>query len=326
MDKDDKDYRKRRVKSIKKILLLVIIILFLLPIALCIVLFAKYNKLDEELKRLREMKIERVLAAEKRGSERIMLDTLLGHARKLAKDRGVVEDDLTKASAKVKGAAVKTVRNTEKKVYLTFDDGPSKNGDKILDILKKYDIKATFFVIGKTDKKSLERYRRIVDEGHTIALHSYTHRFDIIYSSLEKFKKDYYAISDLIYKATGVRSKFYRFPGGSSNSLSKIDMNKPIKFLKEEGITYFDWNVMSGDAVKIPLSANKIYRNVVDGVARFDESIVLLHDLPGKETTVEALPKIIKKLKKEGYLFLAIDESTKPVHHKVRITEDVKKK
>ncbi|MBO4461285.1 MAG: polysaccharide deacetylase family protein, partial [Lachnospiraceae bacterium] len=104
-----------------------------------------------------------------------------------------------------------------KKVYLTFDDGPSHNTELILDILKEYNVKATFFVIGRNDEYSKSLYKRIVDEGHTIALHSYTHRYSSIYASLDAYKEDLQKISDLVYDATGVRSKFIRFPGGSSN-------------------------------------------------------------------------------------------------------------
>ena len=205
-----------------------------------------------------------------------------------------------------------------KTIVLTFDDGPSENTEDVLKILKKNDIKATFFVIGRTDKKSLLMYKKIVNDGHTIAMHSYTHNYGLIYASLKNFKKDYYAISDLIYNTTGVRCKYYRFPGGSSNSVSKIDMRLPIPFLKDEGVEYVDWNVMSGDAVRISLSDKVLYKNVMTGVHSMKNSVVLMHDSLARGTTVRALPKIIKSLKKENYLILPIDETTPVVHHRIR--------
>ena len=308
MDRNNKEERKKRVQIIKKIIIVLIIVLFLLPTILCIILFAKYNKLSDELDRVRQLKIERILVAGKKASEAIMIGAMVSFAKGEVSKREVLRLEEQE----------KLIENAKGRVYLTFDDGPSANTDDILAILRKNDIKATFFVVGKTDGKSLERYRKIVSEGHTIALHSYTHDFSQIYASLDNFKKDYYAISDLIYNTTGVRSRFYRFPGGSSNSVSKIDMNLPVKFLKEEGIEYFDWNVMSGDAVRIPPSAKELYNNVITGIHGTENSIVLMHDLPEKKSTVEALPKIIKKLKEENYLMLPIDNSTPIVHHKIR--------
>lgn len=308
MDRNNKEERKKRVQIIKKIIIVLIIVLFLLPTILCIILFAKYNKLSDELDRVRQLKIERILVAGKKASEANMIGAMVSFAKGEVSKREVLRLEEQE----------KLIENARGRVYLTFDDGPSANTDDILAILRKNDIKATFFVVGKTDGKSLERYRKIVSEGHTIALHSYTHDFSQIYASLDNFKKDYYAISDLIYNTTGVRSRFYRFPGGSSNSVSKIDMNLPVKFLKKEGIEYFDWNVMSGDAVRIPPSAKELYNNVITGIHGTENSIVLMHDLPEKKSTVEALPEIIKKLKEENYLMLPIDNSTPIVHHKIR--------
>lgn len=307
MNSDDKDNRKRRIRNIRKLILILLVILFLLPTFLCIILFIKYNRLNDEIDRLRQLKIERLLIADKRESERVMLACLLGFAREEADKR---------TSARL-AAEQKMRENVKGIVYLTFDDGPSINTDDILNILKENDIKATFFVIGRTDEKSLEKYKRIVSDGHTIGMHSYSHDYGKLYASPESFKKDYFAISDLIYNTTGVRSKFYRFPGGSSNSVSKTDMRLLIDFLKKEGVEYFDWNVMSGDAVKHPPSAKELYRNVIKGVEGMDESTVLMHDLFNKRSMVEALPAIIKKLKAENYLMLPIDDSTKAVHHRI---------
>ncbi len=201
------------------------------------------------------------------------------------------------------------------KVYLTFDDGPSENTAKILDILKEYDVKATFFVVGRTDEYSKELYRRIVDEGHTIAIHSYSHKYSKIYASLDNFKKDITKLSDLIYDVTGVRTKYLRFPGGSSNGVSNIDMKEFIKLVDDEGYIYYDWNVVNGDATSKTYTVKQLYNNVMSGVKLHQNSVVLMHDAPNKKSTVEALPKVIKELQKKNYKILPIDENTKVIQH-----------
>ncbi|MCI7469171.1 MAG: polysaccharide deacetylase [Lachnospiraceae bacterium] len=202
-----------------------------------------------------------------------------------------------------------------RKVYLTFDDGPSKNTDKILDILDDYSVKATFFVNGRTDKHSLKMYKRIVNEGHTIGMHSYTHKYSDVYASEKAFEKDFFRIRNLIYDTTGVKSMYYRFPGGSSNKVSNTNMSDLIRFLDKEHVEYFDWNVMSGDATSNELKSSEIIENVMSDVVKYKTSVVLMHDAANKDTTVAALPELIQKLQKEGDLLLPIDQDTKLIQH-----------
>lgn len=201
------------------------------------------------------------------------------------------------------------------KVYLTFDDGPSENTEKILDILKEYDVKATFFVIGKTDDYSKELYKRIVDEGHTIALHSYSHRYSSIYKSVEDYAKDLQKISDVVFDATGVRCKFIRFPGGSSNTVSAVSMKDIIKYVTEQGYVYFDWNVVNGDATAKNYTVDQLVDNVMNDVGKYQTNVVLMHDARAKTSTVEALPTIIEKILEKGYVILPIDDNTTPIQH-----------
>lgn len=207
------------------------------------------------------------------------------------------------------------VNNEDNVVYLTFDDGPSDYTDDILNILDEYNVKATFFVIGKTDEHSKEMYKRIVDDGHTIALHSYSHKYSKIYASLDAYQQDLDKLSDLVYDTTGVRSKYLRFPGGSSNQVSDVDMSEFIKLVTQEGYTYFDWNVVSGDATGTNYSAKELTDNVISGVEKYKTSIVLMHDSTSKKATVDALPDIIEKLQAEGYKILPIDDNTKVIQH-----------
>lgn len=209
-----------------------------------------------------------------------------------------------------------TTVDTRKKVYLTFDDGPSANTNEILDILKEYNAKATFFVNGKNSAVYANEYKRIVEEGHTLAMHSYTHVYADIYASTDAFMADMHRLRDYLYELTGVTCDVYRFPGGSSNTISKIDMREFGRALAEEGIVYFDWNVSSGDAVSPALSAEQIYNNVVSGTVKKNTPVVLMHDLKSKATTVEALPQILQFLIDNDYNIAALDSSVELVQHR----------
>ncbi len=201
------------------------------------------------------------------------------------------------------------------KVYLTFDDGPSGNSDRILDILDDYNVKATFFVVGKEDDESKRIYKRIVDEGHTLAMHSYSHKYSYIYASLSNFKDDLDKIQNLLYDVTGVDCDLYRFPGGSSNQVSNVDMSEYIKYVNDEGIRYLDWNVASGDATSAPLSPDDLVENVMSDVVKYKTSVVLLHDADAKDSTVEALPILIERLQAEGALILPVSDDTEMIQH-----------
>ena len=201
------------------------------------------------------------------------------------------------------------------KVYLTFDDGPSSNSDEILNILDDYNVKATFFVVGREDEHSLAVYKRIVDEGHTIAMHSYSHNYSALYSSLDTFQSDLERIQNLIYDTTGVECDLYRFPGGSSNQVSNADMSEYIKYLNDQGIRYLDWNVASGDATSVAYSSDDLVENVMSDVVKYKTSVVLMHDADNKNATVEALPKLIEQLQGIGALILPVSEDTEMIQH-----------
>ncbi len=201
-----------------------------------------------------------------------------------------------------------------KKVYLTFDDGPStENTEKILKVLKKYDVKATFFVIYRNSEEEEDLYRRIIEEGHTIGIHSASHNYEKIYKSVDAYLKDFNKLSKHIEELTGVKPEIFRFPGGSVNSYNGAVYEQIISEMTRRGYTYYDWDVSSGDASYGTASANWITNNVVNGVRKGKSNIVLMHDTNAKDTTVEALPKIIEKLKKKGYTFEKLTKDVKPV-------------
>ena len=203
-----------------------------------------------------------------------------------------------------------------RKVYLTFDDGPSSNTGRILDILDEYDVKATFFVVGKEDERYRPLYNRIVDEGHTLAMHSYSHKYQEIYQSKESYVEDLTKLQEFLYDTTGVWCRYCRFPGGSSNTVSKVDMHELIEYLDEQDMTYFDWNIVSGDAVSTYISPGDIIRNCMRKLGEFDEAIILMHDAAEKDSTVEALPGLIEQIQAmEDTKIVPITDDTEPIHH-----------
>lgn len=204
-------------------------------------------------------------------------------------------------------------------IYLTFDDGPSSSSTpKVLDILKKKGVPATFFVINHDD--SLDYLiKRAYDEGHTIALHSYTHNYGKIYSSKEAFYNDLNKISDKVERITGEKSMIMRFPGGGSNTVSrkykKGIMTELTKDVVAKGYHYFDWNVGSGDAGGAKNSKD-VYNNVVNGLRKNRNNIVLMHDFSNSKS-VNALEDIIDYGLANGYRFDKIDMTTPMVKHGV---------
>ncbi len=203
-----------------------------------------------------------------------------------------------------------------RKIYLTFDDGPSVNTASILDILARYDVKATFFVIRKDGANNEKLYRRIVDEGHTLGMHSNTHEYSKVYASREAFMEDTSSLRDFLYMVTGVESDFYRFPGGSSNRVSRIPMEDFARLLHENGIEYYDWNVSARDAMNPIPDADQVYQNVRSGLTGHDEAIILFHDTASKVSTVQALPRIIEYIQSlDDTVILPITETTNPIQH-----------
>ena len=202
--------------------------------------------------------------------------------------------------------------------YLTFDDGPSDNTLKILDILDAYGIKATFFVIGTA---KTEYMPQITSRGHAIGLHSTSHKYDVIYKDVNSYLADIQGISDIVYGATGVRSNIMRFPGGSSNAVSAkycegimTDLTQRMPSL---GYSFYDWNVSSGDATAARVPAATIVSNVLNGAKGKNSICVLMHDTGAKTTTVEALPAIIEGLDAMGFRFAPLTAEVFGFHQRV---------
>ena len=200
-------------------------------------------------------------------------------------------------------------------IYLTFDDGPSAYTEELLAILEKYNVKATFFVVGNNSNLA-KRLKAIADGGHSIGIHTMTHNFAQIYASEEAFLQDLYGMQALIYEHTGIHTTLMRFPGGTSNTISanycKGIMTQLAKTVTALGFQYFDWNVDSDDAGRAK-TAEQVYQNVVNGIGNMKVAYVLQHD--SKAYSVDAVEKIIQWGLANGYTFLPLTTQSPAYHH-----------
>lgn len=287
-------YRKKRVKRIKKIIVGTAIVLLLLPTIMCLFLLVKVHSLEKQIDTITKVSDSGVVKAQ---------------------EKEVKTTKTPKKASTAEPTIKPTDDTTTKKVYLTFDDGPGSQTGKILDILKKNHVKATFFVTGKEDASSKKIYQRIVKEGHTLAMHSYSHIQDVIYDSKEAFEKDLKQINRCLYEATGVHTKFYRFPGGSSTQNTSLSIQNFIDVLKKNHYLYLDWNVISPDINNANATKEQVVTGVMQGVDAYDTAVVLMYDVADKPMTVKALPSIIKQIKAKNYELLPVDESMILIQH-----------
>lgn len=302
--KNDQEHikRRKRIQLYKNFIVVLICTFSLMPTLFSVYLLAQLTQMEQEV-------------------------AMIAGKKQVA---GSVQYSLTEEASgqQVDGSGEKGITgNTTavepgERVYLTFDDGPSENTADILDILEKNGVKATFFVTGHTDQESMQQYKAIVAHGHGIGIHSYTHDYSKMYSSLRAFQEDVNSMSDLIYAATGVRTHMYRFPGGSANTVSATDVNVFMNWLDSEGYIYYDWNALNGDAVTQNLAVSTLVQNVMTNVTKNrekkEDSIVLMHDMTVRDNTVESLQPLIDKLKAEGYqLDQPLTEEVAPVQQKV---------
>ena len=202
----------------------------------------------------------------------------------------------------------------EKTIYLTFDDGPGPYTAKLLDLLKKYNVKATFFV---TDQQHdyIELIAREVKEGHSVGVHTKLHNYDDIYASEENYFRDFFAMEEIIRQQTGSYTQLFRFPGGSSNTVSRINpgiMTRLTRAMNDMGYQYFDWNVLSGDAGGTK-KTKEIIENIKKGCEENKVAMILQHDI--KDYSVAAVEEIIKWGLENGYSFKALTMDSPAMHH-----------
>ncbi len=232
-----------------------------------------------------------------------------------------ISDATGNVSTVTRTVTVETIRQPDvvnpgdKVVYLTFDDGPCSYTKTLLDVLAKYNVKATFFVCDKGSSNQI--MKRIVEEGHAIGVHTKTHNYDLIYSSEEAYLTDFNAMRQIIFEQTGVQTTLFRFPGGSSNGVSKFNpgiMTRLTKLMTDMGYQYFDWNVASSDTGSAK-TAESVFNNVINGIKNKNISVVLQHDI--RKYSVEAVEKIIIWGLQNGYTFLPLDATSPVCHHRV---------
>lgn len=207
-------------------------------------------------------------------------------------------------------------------IYLTFDDGPSNVTPRLLKVLADHDVKATFFVTGQYEEH-FSVLGQIAEQGHLIALHSYTHDFSEIYSSTAAFWSDIARLETLIETQTGsLPFSLLRFPGGSSNTVSyryggREIMNTLVAQCTEKGYAYCDWTIDTRDALGSTISAETLCRRVINMVDNVPVIVVLMHDGPDQKTAPEAVDAMITQLKAKGYVFDTVDHLSQAVHHRM---------
>ena len=328
---DEQLRRRARVKRLKKAIIFFLLFIILLPTFLCIILFARMRSYDKRIDRLQQTLehyvelSENLLKAQKTdnlqtNNRNDVVSNTKPDTTKNDNPSGDNKEPVVSDKNKLpenyneKELVDKALADGRKVVYLTFDDGPSENTGKLLDVLDKYNVKVTFFVNGFQGYD--EFLNEIVKRKHTIASHTFSHDYQSVYSSVENFAKELADNDNVIYNATGVHTKIFRFPGGSSNLVSGMPIRIFIDYLNANEYIYFDWNVSSGDGGD-GLTADDVYNNVINGIQKKDVSIVLMHDSVYRGSTFEAVPKIIEKLQEMDALILPITKDTDPVHHNI---------
>lgn len=257
-----------------------------------------------------KVKVEGKVDKDKEGTYKIKYTVFNSNEKKETKTRTVVvmkKPKVVRATASNGGGKV---------IFLTFDDGPGYYTKSILDTLDKYGVKATFFVTNQ-----FPSYQYLITEeskrGHVVAVHTYSHNYNV-YSSVEAYITDFNKMNDIIRNRTGSTSNLFRFPGGSSNTVSakysKGVVTKIAAEMQAKGYVYFDWHISSGDAAGY--SADRIYNAVINGASRCGGGcVVLMHDIKG--TTAKALDPILAELKRNNYTFGTLSEAGPTAHHKI---------
>lgn len=314
--------RRQRVQRLKKCIILMFVTATTVPFIMCIILLIRVYSMSRTLDSLANQlqTLTGIVEEQKERIEELNAEvTVTGQGGTAVHESGrELENRMPETLPDRQEASTEPVQEITAghKVYLTFDDGPSIYTEDILDILDSYDIKATFFVVGKETDSAKEALQEIVARGHTLGMHSYSHKYSEVYHSVEDFAGDFTKLQDYLYEVTGVKSTVYRFPGGSSNTVSKLDMWDFADYLEGQGVRFFDWNISSGDGGKELLPVETLVSNSTADIEKHETSVILLHDSANKRTTVEALPIIIENiLAMEDTVILPITDDTEPVQH-----------
>ena len=314
----------------KHLILLIVMVLIIVPWFFIADLAGKYYSAQKDIDRLEQTltNLTQHIADEARAQASAAEEARMAQEAALAAEQAARDAEEAALTEALTGSAPhyqelypdfyapQTLSLTEKPddtIYLTFDDGPSPRTPEVLEILREKEVKATFFVVGQNDEESLQWMRDIVAEGHTIGMHSYSHQYKKLYTSVESFLEDMYQNFSQIKEATGVTPTVFRFPGGSINAYNTGINQDIITEMLRRGFVPYDWNISSEDAASKPPSAATIVAGVTAQAQRVNRGVVLMHDSDYKYTTVAALPEMIELLKEQGFSFSAITPSTQPV-------------
>ena len=302
--------RRQRVAKMKSMIVGVLSGWVLLSMILIIALFAMVVQLNEKLDRvvMNEVAFMNELDEMQRAQDELLENAVTSEPLLYSEAADYVP--ATPVASGISDEENVASETDVHKVYLTFEDGPSDRTIEILDVLKAKNVKATFFVTGKEDAKSQEIYKRIVEEGHTLGMHSYSNKYSELYYSEDNFKQDLSKLRGYLMGVTGTESVYYRFPGGSSNQITNVPMANLIHYLNQQGIVYYDWNVSSGDATASAYSSDEIVANVTNDVVKYKTSVVLLHDADEVGITAETLDALIDALVEMNAEILPIDNNT----------------
>lgn len=197
--------------------------------------------------------------------------------------------------------------------YLTFDDGPSANTYTILDALKASGQKATFFIVAKNIPGHEDALKRMAEEGHTVAIHTYSHDYRGIYASVEAYLEDFHQAYTAIHDACGVYPTIFRFPGGSVNAYNHQIYQELIAEMLRRGFIYYDWSVSSEDATGKNYSPEQLTQFVMEGTAKAAKPIILMHDSGEKKNTAAAVPEMVRQLTAAGYTCAPLTGEVRPI-------------
>lgn len=291
---------KKSITFWKRCILVGIAVLIALPIVGVILLVKENTELKHELE-----------ANSGAGDDAVTVGTNSYDAASIVRKRPLLSYQLLYPELMANFTGFNDDLVEQKTIFLTFDDGPSSSTASILDVLKDQNIKATFFVNGKSGLYANSWLKRIAKEGHTIGMHTYTHKYSLIYESVENFIEDLNKNYLYVKNITGVGPTLLRFPGGSINTYNLRIYQSLCAEVLRRGFIYCDWNVSAGDTLK-DATTDSMIENVLNGVKLcWGPAFVLMHD-NGDDKLIQALPKIIEKLKAEGYSFAALDNTVRP--------------
>ncbi len=303
------------VKFFKRMIVLVYVLLVLLPVAAAIALGVLYGKEKHRADMLQEATLTEMakLLNEGRSGEN-GVDITLNDLGPLASSQPATPSFAYQAMYPHLYAEAPLLSVAEENVcYLTFDDGPSPVTLEVLKALEEKNVKATFFVTGKNSQQNADALRAAAQAGHTIGVHSFSHEYQKIYSSVEEYLADFDEMYRLVEELTGAPPTVFRFPGGSINAYNQKVYTQIVAEMTRRGFVFFDWNAAASDAVKGGITRQQVVNNVMQSAAGSKRLIVLMHDRAENSSTAAALPAIIDGLAKRGFRFEALSSSVKPI-------------